>query len=136
MHAIDIRVWYEDTDMGGVVYHANYLKYCERGRSDALRAHGVDQNAMREAGIVFVVRDMRCDWRRPARLDDILRVETRLAELKGASAGLLQRVMRNAETLFEAEVRVACMDAAGRPCRIPAPAVQALQALGGPGTTR
>jgi acyl-CoA thioester hydrolase len=118
---MEVRVYYEDTDLAGVVYYANYLKFIERGRTEALRAAGVDQNRLKdERGLVFVVVRVTADWRRPAVFDDLLTVETRLARLGGASVDMAQRVLRAAETLFEAEVRMACMGRDGRAARLPA----------------
>lgn len=130
MHSFETRVWYEDTDMAGIVYHANYLKFIERARSDALRVHGVDQNAMKADGLVFVVRRMSVEWRAPARYEDLLRVETSALGVKRASAELLQTVRRGDAILFEASVQIACMDASGAPKRIPEPALAALRRLG------
>ena len=113
-----VRVYYEDTDFSGNVYHANYLKYCERARSDYLRVMGIDQNAMFAKGDAFVVRRMNCEFLRPAKFEDMLDVETRLIEMSGARFELAQAVMRGAETLFSATVTVAVVDAAGRPKRI------------------
>jgi acyl-CoA thioester hydrolase len=116
-----VRVYYEDTDLAGVVYYANYLKFIERGRTEALRAAGVDQNRLKdEQGLVFVVVRVTADWRRPAVFDDLLSVETRLMRLGGASVDMAQRVLRGVETLFEAEVRMACMGRDGRAARLPA----------------
>lgn len=120
-HRHEVRVYYEDTDLAGVVYYANYLKFIERGRTEALRAMGVDQNRLKEErGLVFVVVRVTADWRRPAVFDDLLTVETRLLRLGGASVDMAQRVLRGAETLFEAEVRMACMGRDGRAERLPA----------------
>lgn len=119
MHTIRVRVYYEDTDMAGVVYYANYLRFIERGRSEALREVGVDQSALKDSGLVFVVRRLVADYHAPARYDDLLDVETRIARLRGASVEMAQRVTRDGALLFEAEVLVACMDAAGRPQRLP-----------------
>lgn len=120
VHRLSIRVYYEDTDMAGIVYHANYLKFAERGRSDWVRGLGVDQNAMKEElGVVFVVRRMEVDFLAPARLDDVLSVETELSQIKGASFVMDQRVLKGEQVLFTARVLVAVMDAAGRPTRLP-----------------
>ena len=119
MHSLTLRVYYEDTDFGGVVYYANYLKFIERGRTEALRALGVDQVALKAAGLVFVVRRVTADWRRPARFDDLVEVRTEITEVGGASARMGQEVRRGADVLFRATVQVACMDAAGRPRRLP-----------------
>ena len=129
MHSYETRVWYEDTDMAGIVYHANYLKFIERARSDALRVHGVDQNAMRAEGLVFVVRRMAVEWHAPARYEDLLTVTTEAIAIRRASAALRQVVLRGDRRLFEADVQIACMDAAGAPRRIPAAATAALGAL-------
>ena len=114
-----IRVFYEDTDFSGFVYHANYLKYCERARSDYLRVIGVDQNAMFAGGQAFVVRRMDCEFLRPAKFEDVLDVETCLVELSGARFDLAQVVKRGAEDIFRAKVTVAIIGAGGRPQRIP-----------------
>jgi acyl-CoA thioester hydrolase len=123
-HAFPIRVYYEDTDFSGVVYHASYLRFMERGRTEMLRARGVDQGASLSAEpgerFGFAVRAMNIDFRRPARMDDMLSVETEVMEIGGASMELAQRVKRGHELLIEATVRIACV-VDGRPCRIPAP---------------
>jgi acyl-CoA thioester hydrolase len=115
-----IRVYYEDTDFSGNVYHANYLKYCERARSAYLRGVGVDQNAMFAGGQAFVVRKMACEFLRPAKFDDELLVETKLVEMGGARFELAQVVKRGDEEVFNAAVTVALIDGQGRPQRIPA----------------
>ncbi len=117
-----VRVYYEDTDAGGVVYHASYLRFMERARTEWLRSHGFDQGALRERlGVLFVVRRIEVDFRRPARLDDELTVSARLREVRPARLLLDQAVGREGEApLCEARVEVACLDAAsGRPRRIP-----------------
>ena len=114
-----IRVFYEDTDFSGYVYHANYLKYCERARSDYLRVIGVDQNAMFANGLAFVVRRMDCEFLKPAKFEDVLDVETRLVDMGGARFELAQLVKRGEEQLFAAKVTVAIIDGQGRPKRIP-----------------
>jgi acyl-CoA thioester hydrolase len=119
-HRLTIRVYYEDTDFGGVVYYANYLKFIERGRTEALRALGVDQVALKAAGLVFVVRRVAADWLLPARFDDLLEVRTEVTEVGGASVRMAQEVRRGDAALFRATVQIACMDAAGRPRRLPA----------------
>ena len=121
-HILPIRVYYEDTDFSGVVYHASYLRFMERGRTDFLRLGGIDQSALHRAGegLVFAVRRMTIDFVRPARMDDVLMVETCTREVRGASLVLAQRVLRDGEILVTAEVRVAAL-AGGRPTRIPDP---------------
>lgn len=119
-HRLALRVYYEDTDFAGVVYYANYLRFIERGRSEALRDGGVDQVALkRDLGLVFVVRSLSIDYLAPARFDDVLEVRTRVTRLRGASAEMGQEVWRGAECLIRASVTVACMDQAGRPQRLP-----------------
>jgi acyl-CoA thioester hydrolase len=120
VHSFPVTVFYEDTDMGGIVYHANYLKYIERGRSAWVRALGVDQNALRQQGVVFAVRHVEADFRLPARLDDALEVRTRLAEMRGARFVMAQEVVRGEAVLFAATVTVVAMTLAGRPARLPA----------------
>lgn len=119
MHSLAVRVYYEDTDMAGVVYYANYLKFIERGRSEALRALGIDQSEMREAGLVFVVRRLVADYLAPARFDDLLKVTTVPGSVRGASLAMSQTVWRADTELFRADVRIACMDLTGRPRRLP-----------------
>ncbi len=119
-HILTVRVYYEDTDFSGIVYHANYLRFLERGRTDSLRLAGIDQSALHAegGGLVFVVRKMIIDYLKPARMDDILTVETRTVEVRGASMIIAQRILRNEEVLLTAEVRVAAI-AGNRPARIP-----------------
>jgi acyl-CoA thioester hydrolase len=112
-HLQPVRVHYEDTDFSGVVYHASYLRFMERGRTNYLRLLGADQRAMFEEaakeapGFAFVVRSMQIDFRKPARMDDVLEIATATLEVKGASIVLHQRVNRNDELLVEATVQVA-----------------------------
>jgi acyl-CoA thioester hydrolase len=119
-HLLPLRVYYEDTDFSGVVYHANYLRFLERGRTEFLRAAGIDQSSLHAegAGLAFAVRRMTIDYLRPAVMDDVLLVETHTAEVRGASLTLAQRILRRDEVLVTADVRVAAI-AAGRPARIP-----------------
>jgi len=112
-HVMAVRVYYEDTDFSGIVYHANYLRFMERGRTNFLRLIGADQRALfaeaaEEApGFAFVVRSMTLDFRAPARMDDVLTITTMPAEVKGASITLHQTVARGEELLLDAQVRVA-----------------------------
>jgi len=112
-HVMPVRVYYEDTDFSGAVYHASYLRFMERGRTNYLRLLGADQRALyeetaREApGFAFVVRSMQLDFRKPARMDDLLEIVTTPSEVRGASVILHQRVNRDEETLVEATVQVA-----------------------------
>lgn len=117
----DLRVYYEDTDLAGIVYYANYLKFIERGRSEMLRALGIDQTRLKaEQGIVFAVRAVNGTWLAPARFDDALRVVTRPLSVTGARLVMNQQVKRGAQVLFEAEVEVVAMTLAGRAVRVPA----------------
>ena len=117
---LPVRVYYEDTDMAGIVYYANYLRYIERGRSEWVRAIGLDQNRMKdEDGIVFAVRRVEADYLSPARLDDELTVETWVEDLGAARMVMGQSVLRGATPLFAARVTVVCMTLSGRPVRLP-----------------
>ena len=119
-HCYPIRVHYEDTDLSGIVYHANYLKYCERGRSDLLRLLGVDQRAAIEAGEgAYAVAEATIKWLRPAKLDDALVIETTAQELGAASVRMQQRVLRGAEVLAQVGIRVGFLTPEGRPRRQP-----------------
>ncbi len=120
-HRFPIRVYYEDTDMGGIVYYANYLKFIERARSDWVREIGIDQNAMRDDdGVVFAVRRVEADYHMPARYDDVLEVRTETLSVTGARLVLSQKVRRGADLLFEAVVTIVCINPAGQPTRLPA----------------
>lgn len=130
MHEFGLRVYYEDTDLAGIVYYANYLKFIERARTEWVRALGVDQGALkRDAGIVFAVRRVEADYLRPARFDDLLRVTTALVELGGARIVLDQAVWRGAEQVFTARVVLVCMSDSGTAARIP-PEIRALLSTG------
>ncbi|TLP58404.1 tol-pal system-associated acyl-CoA thioesterase [Parasedimentitalea maritima] len=119
-HSFPIRVYYEDTDMGGVVYYANYLRFIERARSDWVRNLGNDQNAMRDAGLIWVVQRVEADYRVPARFDDELLIETEVLKVSPARLIMGQRVMRGETEIFHAKVTVACVTAQGKPQRLPA----------------
>lgn len=120
MHEITLRVYYEDTDLAGIVYYANYLKFIERARTEWVRAKGVDQGAVRDQyGIVFAVRKVEADYLKPAKFDDVLRVTTQLVELGGARIVLDQAVLRGDQTLFTARVTLVCLGDAGA-LRLPA----------------
>jgi len=109
--SLPLRVYYEDTDAGGVVYYANYLKFCERTRTEWLRALGVAQQALLvEQGLGFVVRSVRADYLAPARLDDALEVSARIASRRRASLVFDHEIRRDGELLFTAQVLVACVD--------------------------
>jgi acyl-CoA thioester hydrolase len=127
-HRITLRVYYEDTDLAGIVYYANYLKFIERGRTDWLRDLGVDQGALKaREGVVFAVRRVEADYLSPARFDDLLTVESSLHQMTPARIVMDQRVLRGDAVLFTACVTVACLSASGRPARIPETVRKALQ---------
>ena len=132
-HVLTLRVYYEDTDFTGIVYHANYLRYMERGRTNYLRMHGIDHRAMFEQsggdgpGYAFVVHSMNIDFHKPARMDDVLTVLTSPELVRGASATLHQRVLRGGELLVEARVRFAVISR-GRARPIPDTLRAAMQA--------
>lgn len=132
-HVLIVRVYYEDTDFTGIVYHANYLRYMERGRTNYLRLLGADHRALFEEtekeapGFAFVVRAMNIDFLKPARMDDVLEVHTEPEEVRGASISLHQRIMRGEELLIEASVRVAFVSG-GRARPIPKPLRVAMKA--------
>ena len=119
-HTFPLRVYYEDTDLAGIVYYANYLKFIERARSEWVRGLGIDQALLRaEQGIVFAVRRVEADYLRPAVFDDVLSVQTVLADHSGARLVLDQAVLRGAQTLFTARVTLVCLTAAGTATRFP-----------------
>jgi acyl-CoA thioester hydrolase len=124
VHAFAIRVYYEDTDAGGIVYHGSHVRFLERGRTEYLRSLGIDQSVLMAAdhgtALMFVVRRMELDYLKPARLDDLLKVTTALRELGGARLVLAQALLRGEETILQGVVTVACIGADGRPMRIPA----------------
>jgi len=128
MHRHSLRVYFEDTDLAGIVYYANYLKFIERGRSEFLRALGVNQVALRrETGIVFAVRRVEIDYRAPAVFDDMLTVTTAVRALRGARVVMAQDVLRGDTVLVEAVVTVAALRADGRPARLPSDLRAALE---------
>jgi acyl-CoA thioester hydrolase len=120
-HLMPCRVYYEDTDLSGVVYHANYLRYCERARTELLRLLGIEQRGTQESGGgVYAVADAQIRWLAPAKLDDSLVVQTRLAELGAATVRLDQAVCRGDEVLVQVAIRVGFIGPDGRPRRQPA----------------
>ncbi len=120
MHLFPVRVFYEDTDMGGIVYYANYLKFIERARSDWVRTLGIDQNALREAGTIFAVRGVAAEWLAPAVFDDELQVRSTPVSATGARVALDQEVWRGDQRLFAARVTLVAIGPGGRPARMPA----------------
>jgi acyl-CoA thioester hydrolase len=122
-HILPVRVYFEDTDAGGVVYHASFVRFAERGRTDFLRLLGTDARRLIDGSdsrepAAFVVRRMTFDFFRPSRMDDLLEVETRVKELGGASVTLIQTVTRDSLRLVEAEVTVVLVSISGKPLRL------------------
>lgn len=119
-HRFTLRVYYEDTDLAGIVYYANYLKFIERARSEWVRALGIDQRQLRaDTGIVFAVRRVEADYLRPAVFDDLLEVRTTPAAVTGARIVLVQEVFRGEVLLFAARVTLVCLTPGGTPARLP-----------------
>lgn len=130
VHRLAVRVYFEDTDLSGVVYHANYLRYLERGRSDLLRLLGIDQRSAHEGGEgVYVVADLSIRYLRPANLNDDLLVETRCTEIGAATVTMAQRVLCGEEVLAEARVRAGFLTPDGRPRRQPADWLEQFRAI-------
>ena len=120
-HSYPVRVHYEDTDMAGIVYYANYLRYIERARSDWVRGLGIDQRRMKEVeGLVFAVRRIEADYLMAAHFDDELSVETVTRAVSGARLVMGQVVRRGGDVLFSAEVTIVCISETGQPARLPA----------------
>jgi acyl-CoA thioester hydrolase len=122
-HVLPVRVYFEDTDAGGVVYHASFVRFAERGRTDFLRLLGTDARGLIDGSdsrepAAFVVRRMNVDFFRPGRMDDLLEVETRVKELGGASVTLVQTITRDGKRLVEAEVTVVLVSISGKPLRL------------------
>ena len=127
LHRFDLRVYYEDTDLAGIVYYANYLKFIERGRSEWVRGLGIDQVALKaEKGLVFAVRKVEADYLRPARFDDQLCVTTQCAGLGKSRIEMHQEVLRGETLLFRAKITLVCLLNSGRPGRVPLPLRAAL----------
>jgi len=115
-----VRVYYEDTDAGGVVYYANYLKYAERARSEMLRRLGIESSVLQEQeGLGFVVRSLNVDYIQPAKLDDLLEVHLSLTKVGGASMQGVQRITRGGEDLVRIDIKLGCMKLSGGPGRLP-----------------
>lgn len=127
-HSIPVRVYYEDTDAGGIVFYANYLKFCERGRTEYLRFCGFEHKQLRdEKGLIFVVRRLEADYLQPAHLDDELSVHTSVGEVKNASFAMRQEVTRGKTTVFGMTVWLVCINLEGRPVRLPGELKKALE---------
>ena len=126
-HMFDLRIYYEDTDLAGIVYYANYLKFIERARTEWVRSVGVDQVRLRdEAGVVFAVRRLEADYNAPAKFDDLVQVRTRLIKATGARIVLSQDVERDGTLLFGATVTLVALTLDGKPARLPADVRQSL----------
>ena len=120
-HEFSVRVYYEDTDLAGIVYYANYLKFIERARTEWVRGLGIDQGRLKaDTGIVFAVRRLEADYLAPAHFDDVLTIETELGKATGARMMLSQTVRRQSESLFRAEVTLVALTGQGKPARLPA----------------
>ena len=120
-HQFPVRVYYEDTDLAGIVYYANYLKFIERGRSEWVRSIGINQDHMKQdAGLIFVVRRVEADYLTPARYDDELIVETEVMQVGRTFVEVNQKVVRGSDICFAAVVKIVLINDAGRPARIPA----------------
>jgi acyl-CoA thioester hydrolase len=120
-HSLPVRVYYEDTDLAGIVYYANYLKFIERARTEWVRGLGIDQTRLKaEDGIVFAVRRVEADYLKPGRFDDLLTVVTTLDGVTGARLVLKQDVQRGDEPLFRAVVTIVALSDGGAPARLPA----------------
>jgi acyl-CoA thioester hydrolase len=129
VHCWSIRVYYEDTDAAGIVYYANYLKFAERARTEMMRHAGASHSEMMEAfDTVFAVARCEIDYLKPATLDDLLTVETRVIDVGGAVIRLDQRVLKDGELLARLKIRIACLNRKGRPQRLPEPVRVALTA--------
>lgn len=129
-YRLPVRIYYEDTDAGGIVYHANYLRYAERARSEMLRAMGYGQtDLLTDHGVAFAVRGCTIDYVAPARLDDLLWIDSRLLAVGGATLELEQCVERAGSLLVRLHIRLACLGEGLRPARLPKTLRQALQAL-------
>lgn len=134
VHRLPVRVYYEDTDFSGIVYHANYLRYCERGRSDFLRLLGIGHRELHQGAqpsdrLGFAVKGMAIDFVKPARIDDVLEVHTRLAGLGRARLHLEQEVVCDGETIFTAKLTAVLLDGTGRPRRLTAEITNAFEGL-------
>lgn len=128
-HNFPVRVYYEDTDFSGVVYHARYLHFFERGRTEALRACGISHSELLTLPepLAFAVRKMTIEWIAPARIDDMLDVSTRFVEVKGARMLIEQEMRRGGALIARADVEAACMNLGGKPRRLPPEIVARLE---------
>ena len=131
-HRYALRVYYEDTDLAGIVYYANYLRFIERARTEWVRELGIDQGRLKaREGVVFAVRRVEADYLSPARFDDVLEVETEVLTATTARVVLSQRVLRAGEALFSSVVTIVALTESGRPARLPAEFRRALETVRG-----
>ena len=120
LHILQIRVYYEDTDAAGIVYHANYLRFAERGRTEMLRTAGFEHAAiLAETGVAFTVISMNINFKIPAKLDELLSVQTRMVSVGGASMEMAQAICRGDDVLADMTVKIACIDKRGKAARLP-----------------
>ena len=123
------RTYIEDTDAGGIIYHGNYLNFMERARTESLRALGFDKSFIFDAECIFVVHSLQIDYKRPAKLDELLTIEAHIMQLRRSSIIFRQNILRGDELLSKAQVKIACIDKEKqKPCVIPVPMYKALQA--------
>lgn len=119
-HSLPVRVYYEDTDVSGIVYHTSYLRFAERGRTEMLRHAGFEHaEILKNQGIAFTVISMQIDFKSPAKLDDLVIVQTGMKEVKGASMEMEQKIFRGDTLLVDLIVKIACIDKNGKAARLP-----------------
>lgn len=116
---LNVRVYFEDTDFSGNVYHAAYLKFFERARTEWLRQKGINHSGLMEKGLVFAARRMEISWEKPAHIDDLVEIETEIAQRSGARVTLAQVMRRGEEVLVTASIEIVMVNKAGRPVRLP-----------------
>lgn len=135
-HNVAYRVYYEDTDAGGIVYHANYLQFCERARTEMMRDLGYENRKLHEdAGILIIVRALNASYSRPAYLDDLLTVASTIRSMKNSSFVMQQDVLRDAQLIFSMEITLVCIDLGGKPVKLPGTLRQALMQFTGMAST-
>ena len=129
VHVWPLRVYYEDTDHGGVVYYANYLRFMERARTEFMRCEGIELDVLeQQEGVLFSVTEANIRYLKPARFNDMLEVRSRLLAARGARLAFSQHIVRDQCLMVEAEIRLACTDRNGRPRRIPVSVLQPIKA--------
>ncbi len=127
LHVIKIKIYYEDTDAGGVVYHANYLKYLERARTEFLNNLGINIAEYHRKGILFVVSHIDISYKRPASLGDVIDVYSEIYELRGASMTIKNTIKKSEHLLCEALVNIACVNSQLKPMRLPKELIEAIK---------